>query len=137
MLTRCATQEAEGIEIGQLDLKDAVASEIFCKNRFASKASSFGLHSGLAIDYTTGGISTNQTKKQRRFKLRENIRPKLLVGSPEGKTWNQLQNLSKDNQLLEEERTHYSRHLEAVAPMYHGQVDDQNYLLHEHSQGFS
>ena len=41
-LTRCATQEAEGIEIGQLDLKDAVASEIFCRNRFASNASSFG-----------------------------------------------------------------------------------------------
>ena len=49
-LTRCAPQEAEGIEIGQLDLKDAVASEIFCKNRFTPKASSFGLHPGLAID---------------------------------------------------------------------------------------
>ena len=51
--TRCAPQEAEGIEINQLDLKDAVVSEIFCKNRFASNAPSFGLHPGFAIDHTT------------------------------------------------------------------------------------
>ena len=63
------------------------------------------------------------------------MRPKLLVGLPEGKTSTQMQNLSKDNQLLEAKRTHSSRHLEAVAQMYHGQVDDHNNFLHEHSQG--
>ena len=36
---------AEGIEINQLDPKDVVVREIFCKNRFTSRATSFGLHS--------------------------------------------------------------------------------------------
>ena len=62
----CATQEAKGIEINQLDLKDAVVSEVFCKNRFSSRAPSFGVHPGFAIDYTTGGTSTSQTGRQRR-----------------------------------------------------------------------
>ena len=57
----CATQEAKGIEINQLDLKDAVVSEIFCKNRFSSRAPSFGVHPGFAIDWT----STSQTGRQR------------------------------------------------------------------------
>ena len=67
ILRASATQEAEGIEISQFDLKNAVASEIFCKNQFTSKAPSFGFHLGFAIDYTTrGGISMNRVRKQKR-----------------------------------------------------------------------
>ena len=47
-----ATQEAKGIEINQFDLKDAVVSEVFCKNRFSSTAPSFGVHPGFASDIT-------------------------------------------------------------------------------------
>ena len=62
------------------------------------------------------------------------MRPKLLVVSSECKAWSQLQNLSKDKQLFEaEKRVHSMRHLEAVTQMYHGQVDDNNYFLHEQS----
>ena len=39
--SRCATQEAEGIDFSKHDLKDAVVSEIFCKNRFTSMAPRF------------------------------------------------------------------------------------------------
>ena len=39
--TCCATHETEGIEISQLDLKDAVVSEIFCTSQFTSKAPFF------------------------------------------------------------------------------------------------
>ena len=87
-----ATQEAKGIEINQLDLKDAVVSEVFCKNRFSSRAPSFGVHPGFAIDWEAEA-----------FQLRETMRPKLLVGSSECKAWSQLQNLSKDKQLFEAE----------------------------------
>ena len=37
----CATQEAKGIEINQLDLKDAVVSEVFCKNRWMTTITFF------------------------------------------------------------------------------------------------
>ena len=80
-------------------------------SRFTSRAPSFGLHPGFAI------------------------RPKLLVGPPNCKTWSQLQNLSKDTQLFEVKRTYLPRHMDAVAKMYHGQVKDHNCFHHEHSQG--
>ena len=132
----CATQEAKGIEINQLDLKDAVVSEVFCKNRFSSRAPSFGVHPGFAIDYTTGWDFDEPDREAEAFQLRETMRPKLLVGSSECKAWSQLQNLSKDKQLFEaEKRVHSMRHLEAVTQMYHGQVDDHNYFLHEQSGG--
>ena len=51
--TRCAKQEAEGSEISILDLKDAVVGEIFCKNRFTSRAPSIGQHPRCAIDFST------------------------------------------------------------------------------------
>ena len=129
--TRCAPQEAEGIEVNQLDLKDAVVSEIFCKNRFASNAPSFGLHPGFAIDHTTewdfGEPAQEADVQAQRDRATQ-------AACPECKTWGQLQNLSKYNQLFEVNRKHFSRHMEAVAHMYHGQVDDHNYSLHEHSE---
>ena len=131
----CATQEAKGIEINQLDLKDAVVNEVFCKNRFSSRAPSFGVHPGFAID-TTGWDFDELDREAEAFQLRETVRPKLLVGSSECKAWSHLQNLSKDKQLFEaEKRVHSMRHLEAVTQMYHGQVDDHNYFLHEQSDG--
>ena len=132
----CATQKAKGIEINQLDLKDAVVSEVFCKNRFSSRAPSFGVHPGFAIDYITGWDFDEPDREAEAFQLRETMRPKLLVGSSECKAWSQLQNLSKDKHLFEaEKRVHSMRHLEAVTQMYHGQVDDLNYFLHEQSDG--
>ena len=99
----CATQEAKGIEINQLDLKDAVVSEVFCKNRFSSTAPSFGVHPGFAIDIT-GWDFDEPDREAEAFQLRETVRPKLLVGSSECKAWSQLQNLSKDKQLFEAEK---------------------------------
>ena len=93
--TRCATQEAEGIEVSQLDLQDAVASEIFCRNRFTSRAPSFGLHPRFAIDYSTGWDLDEPDQEVEAFKLRETMPPMLLVGPPERKTWNQPPNLLK------------------------------------------
>ena len=37
----CATQEAEGMETKQLDLKDAVVSEIFCKKSVCVESTEF------------------------------------------------------------------------------------------------
>ena len=76
----CAAQETEGIEISQLDLKSAVANEILCKNRFTSKAPSFGHHPGLAIDFSTGWDFDEPDQEAEAFRLRETMRPKLLVG---------------------------------------------------------
>ena len=55
--------------------------------------------------------------------LRETALPKLLVVPLERKTWIQLQNISKDSQLFEAKRTHFSRHLKAVMQMHHGHVN--------------
>ena len=108
-------------------------SEVFCKNRFSSTAPSFGVHPGFAIDITEWNFY-EPDREAEAFQLRETVRPKLLVGSSECKAWSQLQNLSKDKQLFEaEKRVHSVRHLEAVTQMYHGQVDDNNYFLHEQS----
>ena len=134
----CVTQEAKGIEINQSDLKDAVVNEVFCKNRFSSRAPSFGNHPGFAIDYTTGWDFDEPYREAEAeaFQLRETMRPKLLVGSSECQAWSQLQNLSKEKQLFEaEKRVHSMRHLEAVTQIYHGQVDDHNYFLHDQSDG--
>ena len=57
------------------------------------------------------------------FKLEETMRPKLLLGSSERKSWSQLQNLSKDKQLFEARRKHSWRHLQAVTQMCHRQAD--------------
>ena len=69
----CATQEVNGIEINQLDLKDAVVSELFCKNRFSSRAPVFvkghrvsESTQGLQLTTPRGGTSTSQTGRQRR-----------------------------------------------------------------------
>ena len=90
----CATQEAKGIEINQLDLKDAVDNEVFCKNAFSSTAPSSESHPGFAIDIT-GWDFDEPDREAEAFQLRETVRPKLFVGSSECKAWSQLQNLSK------------------------------------------
>ena len=132
-VTRCATLEAKGIDISQLDLKDAVVGEIFCKKRFTSRALSFGLLPGFAIDYTTKVDFDEPDQEAEAFKLRETMQPKLLVG-PQCESSSQQQSLSKDKQLLEVKRMHPWRHLGALAQVYHGHSDDHNNFLHEHSK---
>ena len=127
--TRCATLK----ELRSVTLKDAVVNEIFCMSRFTSRAPSLGVHPGFAIDCTTRWDVDEPDQEAEAFRPRVPMRPRLLVVSPECKRWSQLQNLSKDSQLSNVKRTLFSRPLEAVAQMYHGQVDDHNYFLHEHS----
>eukprot|EP00973_Karenia_brevis_P022078 3036313-Karenia_brevis.AAC.1 len=46
-------------------------------------ASKHGLHPGYALDLTTGWNLDDPAQAAEAFKLRENVRPKLMVGSPE------------------------------------------------------
>ena len=73
-----------------------------------SRARSFlGSTQGFVCDGFTRA-TMSQFRKQA-FKFRETMRPKLLVGSPERNTWNQLRNLSKDKELFVVKCTHFSR----------------------------
>ena len=63
----CATQETKGIEINQLDLKDAVVNEVFCKNRLPVEGTEFWESTqGSPLTTPRGGTSTSQTGRQRR-----------------------------------------------------------------------
>ena len=101
--TPCAKQEAEGFEISQMDVDDAERGILY-ESVYVESAEFFGVYPGFAMDLH--GMS--QIRKQA-FKFRETMRPKLLVGPPERKTWNQSQNLSKDKELFVVKCTHVSR----------------------------
>ena len=95
--TRCVKQEAEGFEISQMDVDDAVASEVFYMNRFTSRARSFGVHPVRWI-YTGYDKADHETGVQVQGD-----------GPPERKTWNRSRNLSTHKELLVVKCTYFSR----------------------------
>ena len=127
-MTRGAT--APGVEGAKPEASPGM-SEIFYKSLFASRAPSFELHPDRLFHGV--GHFGRARSGGRAFKRRGNHAE--TVESPKCKSWSQLQNLSEDNQLFETKRTQSRRHLETITQMYHGQADDTNYFLHEHSRG--
>ncbi len=138
-MRQCQTREIGNLEVSAVHADNAIVSEVFCKNRFTSKAGGFGLHPGFALDYTTGWDLDDPTQRSEAFKLRETIRPKLLIGSPECSPFSSLQFLNqKGDRTLRDERLKRGRdHLDCCCQMYHGQLDDGNYFLHEHPHAAS
>ena len=131
--------EASGNEINELEIsmvrERAIVSEVFCKNRFTSVASKFGLHPGYALDLTTGWDLDDPIQEKGAFELQETVRPYLLVGSPDCAPWSQLMGFGTGAATQPERMEKARRHLNISCQMYNRQFDEGRHFLHEHPHG--
>ena len=87
---------------------DVIESEVFCRKRFTDQASPWGVHPRVALDLTTGWDLDDQTHVEQAEGLRGTVRPKLLIGHA---------------------------HFGTSRSLYHRQLQDGHYFLHEHMNG--
>ena len=125
----------EGISALERGKPSAVVSEIFCKNRFTSRASQFGLHPGYALDLTTGWDLNKPEEEKAAFELLDRVRPYLLVGSPACSAWSQLMGFGTGKATQEARLQEARRHLSLCFQMYNKQHDEGRLFLHEHPHG--
>ena len=114
------------------DPRTAIA-EIFGPGRFTSRASSYGLEPGLAMDLRTGyDFRAHVDREQAREQLRHD-RPVLLVGSPTCKAFSQIQSLNDQTRPSQvaswEEGIEF---LEFCCELYKEHISRGGLILHEH-----
>ena len=68
-------------------------SEIFCKDRFTSRCSEYGLPSGFALDLSTGWGLNDPVQAEEAAELFRACSPWFLVGSPKCTAFSTILNL--------------------------------------------
>jgi len=124
-----------GVEVANLELSavEACHAEVFCKSRFTSQAEKFGIHPGFAVD-ATGWDLTAKKPQEEAYALQDTLRPKLLVGSTVCGPWS-LSRVSDGTLCAPAEARRSVQHLRACCNLYHKQLDDGQFFLHEHPEG--
>ena len=65
-----------------IDTLNDVVSEIFCKDRFTSRAREFGRTPGFAFDISEGWDLNDPESRRRALTVQEETEPVIVVGSP-------------------------------------------------------
>eukprot|EP00973_Karenia_brevis_P044915 6219668-Karenia_brevis.AAC.1 len=86
-----------------------------------SQAGKHGQHPGYALDLTTGWSLDDPKQATEAFALREAIRPKLLVGSPECGPFSLLLGFHGITAKVSEKLEKATEHLDMCCQMYYGQ----------------
>ncbi len=104
-----------------------------------------GLMPGVALDITTvdpeDGKPWDFDQPEKRKKARELLRqqrPLFLIGSPmctRWCSWQRLNDLRRDPAVVQREKIRAAVHLEFVCELYHDQIEDGRFFLHEHPEG--
>ena len=116
--------------LGEGDTTDIM--EIFCPDRFTSKASAFGLKSGVALDLRTGWNLNDPVQVAKAWALWEETQPRFLVLSPMCKAFSTLQNLNKGSVKYEEVLKEGINHLKMCMEFAEAQRKRGGLFLFEH-----
>ena len=122
-----------------------IVSEIYSPprvTRMISRLPEFGLVSGFALDVTCDdpddGMPWDFDIEEKRQKAERKVReekPMVLIGSPMCTafcTWQALNNLKRDPDVVKKELERAIMHLEFVLHLYRIQVEEGRLFLHEH-----
>ena len=74
-----------------LQMVQTHAAEVFCPPRFTARASKFKLQPGISMDLRTGLHLNDSKYLQAAWRYLKEVKPYLLIGSPERDANNQLQ----------------------------------------------
>ena len=132
----CALQEEIMGLRKQLGCKKASIGEVFCTDRFSREAPKFKLDTTFCLDLTHGWDLDDPRQRAAAEELQKRTKPTLLIGSPKCSAFSQLMAFgnmepSKYADLLKQGITH----LKWCVKLYHRQMDDGNYFVHEHPLG--
>ena len=124
-----------------------MVSEVFSPPRvtkYLSKYPSRYLIPGFALDLTTIDETDGQPwdfdlpeKRQRAIERVRREKPLFLIGSPVCTpwcTWQRLNDLRRDPQVVHRERVRSLVHLHFVESLYREQMDNGRYFVHEHPE---
>ncbi len=102
-------------------------------------AKSYGLRPGEAMDLTNGWDFTLKRHQEAALTYVEEMRPKLIIGSPECTMFSSLQTMNK-KYWSRETKVRYMEaveHIKFVVKLYRKQVEAGRWFLHEHPAGAS
>ena len=118
------------------DSISAHVGEVFCRDRFTRRCQEFGLHPGYALDLSTGWDMNDKEHVEEANRLQDEVRPWLLIGSPECKAfcllmrgWNRDKMDPDKHCALRQEGL---AHLLLCIKMYLKQLEHHHFFLHEH-----
>ena len=95
-------------------------------------AGEMGLNPGIAMDLRAGWDFRLSRHREAAMKYVEEVRPRLVIGSPECRMFSTLQTLSVWTDKKSEEYADAVKHLEFVMKVYEKQVREDRFFLHEH-----
>ena len=96
-----------------------------------------GLKAGLAMDLTNGWDFRLSWHREAAGRYIREVKPWLLVGSPECRMSSSLQNLSKKTAEKGQERAEAEKHIQFVCQLYKILHEEGRKSLHEHPIGAS
>ena len=121
--------ELGGLPIGSR----ADIGEVFCKDRFSAVCQKHGLHSGFAIDLTTGWDLDKDDHKKAARDLVRRARPLFIIGSPECTAFSTLLNFGTIKEDKYKELVSKGMdHLNQCIGMYESEIQQGRYFIHEH-----
>lgn len=107
-------------------------AEMYSPPRVTQEARRFGLNAGEAMDLVTGWDFAERDHRERAMRYINKHRPKLIVGSPMCTMFSSLQNLSKWTEEKERRWREDREHLKFMGEVYHKQINEGRWFLHEH-----
>ena len=110
-------------------------AEIYSPKRVTAAAAMIGLRAGLAMDLTNGWDFRIAKHREAAERYVREVKPWLLIGSPECRMFSTLQNLSKQTAKKQADREEAEEHLKFVCKLYKIQVENGRKFLHEHPVG--
>ena len=121
-----------------VDLDNLTVSEIFCKDRYSSRAHEFRLHPGFACDLSTGWDLNNPAEAEAALAKVDSDEPALLVTTPICTPFSAMMRwCGIDPAKLEENLKEGRRHLSISMAACKKQHLAKRFFLHEHPDGAS
>ena len=120
------TVDREGVDedamaIGAIRETGIDIMEMFSPPRVTEYAARFGLRSGEAMDLKTGWDFSRKEHRESAREYIENMKPNLIIGSPECTMFSSLQNLSRWTEDKSRRWTEAKSHMEFMMEIYEKQ----------------
>ena len=107
-------------------------AEDFCPPRFTKRAERLDLNPGIAMDLTVGWDLNDPRHIAAAWRYLKEVKPYLLVGSPECKAFSQLAALNRGKPGYDAALKEGLAHLRITCEMYAYQHRQGRLFLHEH-----
>ena len=116
---------------------DVDIAEVYSMPRITTEAMKFGLSAGEAMDIRNGYDFKLASDRHRAIEYVREVKPLLIVGSPECRMFSTLQNLSPWTPKRQAEYQAAKLHINFCTKLYKMQLDEGRLFLHEHPAGAS